>query len=372
MVSALIICSLLTNQAGSQQIGDPDFIRKVRTLSSFNRSIDADEVKAVLGEPDETSTRFDAGTAYQTWSFGTRGHTSFPKQGCVYFCNGEFTGGDRGWGVDSVGRIVSRKEMNWGVERLRSDSQGLQDPLWLIQRANELIPLGRDKALAIILEADRLAQAVNKGSYALLLRIILEVPQVGGFPDSVAPFPFSFKAGVNVDKTWPVLSQGDIPFIYPLWGIHSGRPHYIREDLETITDHRLRSSTLHPADDPFKALIDLMSGSDSPLDSIAEDGGKEPRSLSHDESLGYIEVTMLDQVLALVRTAYRPATRDRIRDARLRYRSELKRFHREFLALKPRWDASRQMYVRGDGTILAQKVRPAVIDSSLGPGLPLQ
>jgi hypothetical protein len=135
-----------------------------------------------------------------------------------------------------------------------------------------------------------------------------------------------------------------------------------------MTDHKLRASTLRPVDDPFKALINLMDGSSSPLDIIADDGGNEPRTLNHAQSLGYIEVTMLAEVLTLVRTAYKPAARDAIRDDRQRYRSELKRFHREFLALKPRWDEGRQVYVRGDGTTLPEKGRPAISGSSIWAG----
>jgi hypothetical protein len=163
---------------------------------------------------------------------------------------------------------------------------GTWDPLRVIRAANALRDLGPERSRAVIDEYYRLVSRLDWDADTWLCTLCETLYNIPNYKEKSS-----------------VLS--DVPFF-------EGRARYSNipnraESPNTLKPHRLR-----PPDDPFK-VVDCRN-----RDTLA-------------------------QTLRLLRSVYTPKSR---------YVDEfdVEACHREFLALKCRWDDAKQMYVRGDGS----------------------
>ncbi len=221
------------------------------------------------------------------------------------------------------------------------------DPLFMIQAVNSFVPLGQAKALSTMENLDGYIGEVEVifGNYwPFWLTRILFWPK-----DATYQFPHFDHGQVgeilpdHVEKwpTFPLFVVGDIPFCFRIAGsgIRGGGGGGGDDERGPFADYlgknkdfwTMRTKPLHPPDDPFPVLKELLKPGVSPL-SAAE---------TRDAGIA--------QILELVRTCYRPSGRNAIQKAQ-EDAAVFERYHQEFLQKQCRWDQKRNLYVRKDGT----------------------
>lgn len=303
-------------------------------LAKIDEGDSQERVLQLLGPPDDKwtaadPTEYGGGVTDVTWCYGTNGHLTMPTLGRVAFKAGAVqwcTTGHKLSAANLFDELELRQILRkfWAPPTRWMFYDG-DDPRWLIRTANALIPLGKERAFSVIREAEALGSG---GNLHWLIRTVCEVPTPPGYLrvpmiGAISPSP---PADLTTNPRFPVVILNDIPFVIPtgvtLSGVAERASWYLDEEGPKL---QLRTSLLHPPDDPFvscKALIAdkrWLSGSDG-----------------------------LDQVLRLVRNAMPTEQADMpdFRQPTLDYDV----LHARFLALKPFWSERLQMYVRGDGS----------------------
>ena len=344
----LLTCCLASAQvpARSSRIAFRDAMRRIPQ--------DATEatVKNLLGPPDDiwppNDSRNFVGFGDTGWCYGTNGHHTFPTLGYVVFRNGKVNYAIGGSYDPPTMTVIGETELEDGLRQLAGDVFGTNYPGWknpgpakLIQAANWLISKGKAKAVAILAEYSRLCPSQQDTWLFWLARVafisnrprgVFSVPYIGSIspplPGELANWP-----------TYPVFLVDDIPFCFldgvSLGGLPQSFAGYLQKNE---ADWSLRSKPLSPTNDPFAAYSDVLESAEWPYSK----GGSN---------------AALGQVLQLVQTGYRPvldASSRRHLDSYGVNAKDFDRYHKEFLALRCHWDPSKQIYVRGDGSVLKE------------------
>lgn len=320
----------------------------------------------LLGKPDDVRTGKDLfGIEYphlkEFWCWGTDGHLSFPTLGRI--------------GVDSEGNavriciwnkrgvppdpeLIAEDELRRLlplIDRLPGLLGGEYNPLRMIQLVNALQPLGKQKALAVIDEYLRVADADDSGVHGvfLLLRVLFDVPEDPGFmPDMCLGSVWFLKPRTN-DKAmprFPIFLQDDIPFLLAGYGSLDGLILPPLNDVEYFRRvGKIRSRPLTPPDNPVSVVEMVVKSTQSIFTEKARDAYYDmPRT------------DVMNQLLWLLDSVYRKelnfdegpnASPKKIRD----------KVVREILAdlskLAIRWDGKRNCYVRTDGSRFSEEPR---------------
>ena len=214
------------------------------------------------------------------------------------------------------------------VDQLRDHQYDLNDPLLLIQVANDLIPLGTREAMRRLDKYAKTPRNWYSEDFPFWLARILFV---GKKPGYFFPYPQIGAIGPSPPKdistwpTYPLVEVSGIPFNLFESCMLAGHAEefYCNRNEWTVRAHKLV-----PPDDPF------------PFD-------RRPSKWNITVSRTRYTEQARAEILRLVRTAYRL---DRSMLEYTRTDKDYERAHQDFLRLGCHWNPYLNMYVRGDGT----------------------
>ena len=318
-------------------------------MARVGDGLSQNEVKRLLGPPDDVWPPNDSENYVMAgdtaWCYGTNGHHTLPTLGYVMFRDWKVLYAHGGYGEPPSSRIIGEDELVASMRRLyrpRDASLSSQlDTLRLLQSANVLISLGREKALAVLGEYSRVGSDGPWGGDWLFW--LVHVAFQSKLPGGVFPVPMIAVDPPKDLRLWPaypLLLVDDVPFCVPRQINLGGHPEEFGSYLyKHGKEWAIRTAPLRPPDDPFLSYEKLIRSAT----------WQQGRDYGPGWDAGFIEGidrdTAFGQVIALVRTVYRPVIVSWARS------EDFEKDHREFLALGCRWDDSRQMYVRKDGTV---------------------
>ena len=364
----LLVCVSVYSQGSSPTRSREAF---VTAMAKIQIGMPENEVLAILGRPDDIRTQFDPGginrsNAKEVWCYGTQGHLSFPTLGCVFVNNnGRVQDVLGGKGQPPEPGLFTEDELQH-LLRLLDTSPGLfganANPLTLIQTANTLKALGKEKALAIIAEYVRVADPWGEFGnryrpYSVLLVLF-------NFPDNVDPGKAgSFGAIIpsrpqdpHLMPRFPVVIVDGIPLLLIQGDILAGLATPMEKILDFFrTNGLFCPQPLVPGNNPLAALNDLLNS----------------RQWIYDDD--WTEKSILrEQLLRLIDSVYRlPA--DEL-DNRLPYEKPepiWEKIQADVSRLKIKWDPQQQIYVFVDGSHLSplpHKIYQRVIWHPTGTG----
>jgi hypothetical protein len=266
------------------------------------------QVQVLLGPPHDIRMKSDLREGYPTrvakiWCYGTSGHLTFPTLGQVYIDRAgkvDYVAGNQGSPPDSL--LISEKRLRHLLQLLdrAPAAKGLTyDPREMIKIVNALVPLGKERALAVISEYLRISPEshsdAREGMYLVPL-VLFEVPSSPGF------FPRPLLGNTSPEEPrdqkvlprYPMIVVDDVPLLlvsdYTMLGARAAIPNleYFR------TKCRLRSKPLRPTSEPFSIPQKLM-------DSKQWIYSSEPGSAASNSG----KVLLINQLLRLVKPVYR-------------------------------------------------------------------
>jgi hypothetical protein len=295
---------------------------------------DRARVRKLLGIPNEIwrVELSDNSDETEIWRYGVERPNGLATLGTVEF--------DQQWATLTGGRvkppptkIISEVKLRAAMGLLHDSETYQADPLQLIRCVNALQPLGKAGVIAVF---EQFSSVVDFG-YShdwlfLLMRVLFDPPHPAKPPWTIRvnPVPSSTKSRY---PRYPMDIVDGVPIrVFIGSGGGTGQPASIQEELPFYRNSgKLRATKLHPPDDSFTVVDKLIDA--NPWDI--------PQTQVRDDSGGRI---WGEQILRLVRTAYRPK-KDGIWK-----RATLDQMRAEFTALGCRWSERHQLYVRGDGT----------------------
>ncbi|GMU22309.1 MAG: hypothetical protein AMXMBFR13_23950 [Phycisphaerae bacterium] len=345
-----------------------------RAMAEVEIGMSPDEVRQILGEPDDTRDERDPGSlgssdTKEVWCYGARRHLEFPTLGQVHFnvndavqlvCGGSV--------LPPPVSVVPEEELRCLlvlIDSAPSEIGPYYNPRDLITSVNGLLPSGKDKILTAMEEYVRVTPPWHKGSFHLLflLRVLFDPPDAHNRP-------VLFMAGWNppVPKRlarvprFPIVIVLDIPLLLAIGYLFDGKPPDIREDLRSIRTHgRIRSEPLRPTNRPLEVLSKLEAscqwfyGKNYPALAPAFEF-VEPEYEVHDG-----RQALMNQLLAMVSSVY--AVPQDCYGTRLsalepgELEAKWEHIQRKFEKLAIRWDVAKSCYVFSDGSLLPEQTR---------------
>lgn len=228
--------------------------------------------------------------------------------------------------------------------RVQHKEEGKVDPLWLIRMVNQLQPMGKDKALALIKEIDtRKVRTDNSSGEKVgddlywLVNLLFDPPprQAMPVPGLGSIYPIAPKETERRAPRWPILLYGEFPLCVIMSTDINGKPesweNYTIRVAETCT---WRTRKLRPVNDPFDAFDRLQR------DPVYMEILKNVRS-------GDFEGVIAPQLAKLVRTAL-PSRRIPRSEATGAGAIAIYKNYYQML-MGARWEDDYQFYVRKDG-----------------------
>ncbi len=333
------------------------------------------EVRRLVGKPDEKWTAADpfpfGALDRESWGWGTNGHFSFPTMGAI-----EFEENNKVYGVTAplhdgrsfveyldfadvhrkggLGREYVKKigdpfhsfEVHWNEVELKENLRKLDRLLYpegkfslarpglleLIRAANILIPLGEAKGTAALCEYDQLCRGYHGNSFIYSLIRCLYIPKsIGGFLPTPGIGAYSPDRPTNQNQIpeFPILVQDDIPFDLTMGVFLAGVPASVASDIYEVRQvGHYRTRPLVPGNDPFGSLhkaIEFIKKTDMFTQ------GRSSHAVIPSSEI-QLEDRLRRDLGQLIRTVVKPT--------------------QGVKAVPMKWDVSRQMYVRPDGTFL--------------------
>ncbi len=291
-----------------------------QALAHLKPNLSSAQVEKVLGKADRSfSVSFPNNHWRTEWDYGTTKENPFPTLGAVIFLDDKLVGLSGDKGMPPPKSLISEADLVHHMRMLTIGSRNAPGPLDFVRWANDLIPLGKQKALAVMKESDRVSFWPQEHLYWLVRVIftvksgyVFTVPTVGGKLSNDPPLS-------------PVNFAQDIPFLRLGTVSMAGAPG----SFTTYADRESKDWTIRPErlimpNDPFAAFERVASSDGHGF-------------VSYEEAL--------EMVLGMVATAYAPS-------ARATGKAGFDRCHQQYLTLKAYWDPNQQCYVRGDGSKL--------------------
>jgi hypothetical protein len=295
------------------------------SISTIVKGMTKAEVRVALGKPDDIRPADTHDLRFyphceEAWCYGTFGHLGFPTLGSVYFNDShtvEFVCG--GKGTPPPASLCNEVELRRLLSVLDRSSPDFFDPLWAIKAVNTIQQVGKQKALAVVEEFDRIAPPRMYGGADLvfLLLILFEVPKEPGYMPRASGGTFDPK---RIPR-YPIVIVDDVPleFLDSLTG-GSGQPVSIAKEAQFYREHAdILTKPLRPTDQPLQIYRKVFKE----YDWLYEEGGKVQAMAVVKSQLG-----------KLLRTVYRGDVENGI------------------LPRPIRWDMKRNIYTFLDGTTL--------------------
>ncbi|MGV3618993.1 MAG: hypothetical protein ACO1SV_27010 [Fimbriimonas sp.] len=221
------------------------------------------QVQKLLGPPEDVWTEKDSGLYVEPretiWCYGSDGHLSLPTLGRVWFRYGKV---DRRNGPNpGVANLPPEAELRTLLRTIHFPPTRRfgYNPLWAIRAANALRPLGKERALAVLVQYSYLQserQHSLNGPFRLASLLFEGTPPPPRIADGTPPRP----KDPAIWPAFPLVIVDGVPFDFfqrgSLRGIEEPFASYAERASPFWT---LRKETLRPPDDPFVALETLRS-----------------------------------------------------------------------------------------------------------------
>lgn len=346
----------------------------VKTLAQVERGWTRSEVEQLLGKPDDIWPTNDSPVfspnGDEIWCYGSKGHHSLPTLGRVGFDGDEvrfITGAD---GVPPPIEVIDEATLDAALRvmhlwRISNEPRG-HNTAHILKVANHLIPLGHNRAVAVLAEYARLlgGSLADEDWLFWLVRVAFEPndqTQAFRYPGIGFIYPPP-PADLKRWPTYPVLVVDDFPLNFHLLthkmgGGFESFASYVADDSR---NWKLRTKRLSPPDDPFALRAKILAHPAWAV--IQECYQKESPYGNYDLGLATI--------FAAISTGVKPAfiSSDPSRRSASLGLDAYERMRAQYLALNCRWDSKQNSYVRGDGTTLATEfiVYPTVVHEFKG------
>lgn len=358
-VAALACTLMLPPPAAPEPVIRADF---VEAISTIERGMSIDQVRAVLGEPDDIvfeHLRHGIWDSHvdQLWRYGVDVHLDFPTLGEVGLSSHGTVMHIRGGGGAPPDPGLVSEQVLREILRLIDEEFGLR--LWLkfdarrlhsrqaslIRVINRLLPLGKDGVLAVLGEYDRVVAQTPRDARPLLPRSLLTLlfeplPRTEDATSPVSVYSSTF-------SYYPLVIVEDVPFWLNLEvdgvgvaGSFSVDRTEFRSLLEQCrADGVLRTRPLIPPDDPLR-IVDRFEASPRwvfDADPAVAHNVRARQRVSR-------------QLLSLVATVYRPPWTRRDLYDRASWRTHITAFDK----IGAHWDRQACRYVLADGSTLPE------------------
>jgi hypothetical protein len=276
-------------------------------LAHVRRGMSEAQVLELLGRPDDIRPAKELGEGFplriaKVLCYGTHGHLTFPTLGQVYvdrLGKVDYVAGNSGTPPEPT--LLSEKELRPLLELLNRPprpSGRTFSPKEMIGIVNALVPLGKERALALLSEYVRVAPAWPNGPEGLTLvpMVLFDIPSPPDFfprPILGSPWPEPPGDATRVPR-FPIVLVDDVPLLlvsdYGILGAGAAAP-----DLEYYRRCcQMRRTCLRPSNQPFGVLQKL-------LESKAWIYDEKPYSASSNTG----RVLLINQLLRLVRSVHR-------------------------------------------------------------------
>jgi hypothetical protein len=306
-------------------------------LAQVKPGMTTDQVKKLLGAPDDIKTEKDPGgiTAARTteiWRYGAVGHLKVATRGSVHMQADnkvQYVFGGRGKPFTAMSEAELRRLMQL-LANVPSYNDTLE-PLALVRAVNALHALGKDRALEVVEEYLRVSSWLDdpgREGVFLVMRVLFDVPPAGMpamMVGAASPAP-----DAKLYPRHPIVMIDDLPLKIVNGYALAGEAQDPESDVAAFRKvGTLRAKPLAPSGTSLDALEALFATpAAKPLD----------------------KAYLIDQALRFFGTVYRPA--NRTPDTWL---PDLKWWtpHRAAVkTMKPVWNAKSQQLVRPDGSTL--------------------
>jgi hypothetical protein len=261
------------------------------------------QVTALIGKPDDVWTKvhpnFDWYGAKEAWRYGTNGPETFPTLGQVVIDDdGKVQHVFGGEGSPPAQGMLNESDLRFLlqlIDDVPSPWHAGSDPRRLIRAVNALQPLGKDRALAAMVEYLRVSDdnSISSEGEFLILRSLFDLPPgTERFPD----MHIGDISGPGIPAPtprFPLLIVDDVPFLMAYGGGLGGTPERVEKDLPYFRDHcQIRSQPLTPTDQPLQIYDELLR--------------QVPNWRDTDH-----QSILVEELLRLVETVYRPFRQSR-------------------------------------------------------------
>jgi hypothetical protein len=375
LLGAIFTGCLVALSAAESPATLPDRAAFARAMGQVKEGMTRDQVREILGKPDDVRGDSLLLREDSIWCYGTDGPETFPTLGEVRF-NHKGTVRLAYGGLEIHGEPASPPPPSLFTEpelrtllRLIDQTPELRgvvyDPLPVIRLVNTLQALGKERALAAIAEYLRVASDAVRENDRLfvVLRVLFDVPADPGYMPRMfvgAPWPREPKDLRRVPR-FPVAIVADVPLLLVADYEIAGQPEAVGTELPSFRQHgQLRSKPLVPVADPV-AVIDefcrrlLWLYGDQPLERAGAprkaDGCPPPTDTEQGMQLA------VNQILRLVKTVYRiddEGWEAGVVDSPIGIAARWRRIEADLRKLKLRWDAVRCRYTFADGSCLPE------------------
>ncbi len=382
MMHLLLVAILATSPVGGSPSTQPTSALPPVSRAEFAKQIkrvivgmSADEVRALLGAPDDVRTPDDFGNQSfgdfkELWNYGTDGHNTFPTLGRVWFDEKgkvrHIFGAEAAPPANGLIDETRLREVLRMIDRVTGYGD---DPLARIRAANALQRLGRERGTAALREYVRVRTSPTghdniqrDQGFALLLRTLFEVPADPGYMPKVGGFDPYPPEDPWIAPRWPIVIVDGLPLVFANTSSFGNgmRPMPRFPDPmveEYISQCGWRSEPLKPTNRPLDVLGRVQGmpqwtfGQDDDFRHTPEQG----RNL------------IAGQLLQLLQTVYRGKVGDSRCDPKL---ISMDQALAEVAKLEIRWDDARDQYVFRDGTSLPENRPESFARVSWKPEVP--
>ena len=318
-----------------------DFAAK---MAKVKPGMTADEVKKLLGAPDDIQSEVDGISATRTveiWRYGTAGHMRTATLGSVHIqADGkvQYEFGAMGTPFTAMKEPELRRLLEL-IDAVPSYNDVL-DPLTLVRAVNALQSLDKDTALDVVDEYLRVSSPFDnpgREGVFLIMRTLFDVPPNGMPPMMVgAPSPAAPKNAKQLLPRFPITIVADVP-------------------LKVVAGYMLAGKAERPEDDvaAFRRVGDIRTQPLAPSTNALEDIEVAIGRLGN--LVGIERAYLMDQALRFFGTVYRPGNWGR---------SDWPRLRAEIEQLHITWNSKAMQMEHANGTTLPafKRTRPVVWD----------
>jgi hypothetical protein len=290
-------------------------------MAQVQRGMSKEEILRILGKPDDVRPRMESDPSItadpvvaEAWCYGTGGPGTFPTLGNVEFGeDGKVLWRRGGEGTPPRPSVITEPRLRSALRALDSASalEGVAfDPLAVVRAVNELLPLGKEAALAAITEYARVcphnAFGQDQGGF-LVLRCLFDPPCDAVYVPPVVDLNEVFygrpgpqrviqagrmlpldlqETGVRLSDEpdapprYPILILDDVPLMLVGRCLLLVDPYHanIQEHVEFCRAHcDLRKGPMRPSCDPVAVLEKLKA---SPYYAFSDGDGMILRQLA--------------------------------------------------------------------------------------------
>lgn len=279
-----VVCGCAQRSADTQIAADDSLSARGRFAVSFSnikKGMAADEVRRLLGKPDDIRTRSDPGGISRTgvkeiWGYGTDRHLGFNTLATVSI--DEEGGVKYLWGTRGAVALrshISEDELRRILRLLHAADATLDaakfNPSHTIRAVNALQPLGKQIGVEVLWEYCRLNPDDDNNGLFATMRTVFEIPgdvppQQGDYEGPRVVYPDYFRPpALGSPSFWPkdlkrfprfpVVVIDDIPLTLVNGYTLGGVPESASYHLEILAkEGGWRRQPLRPSDDPAAAI----------------------------------------------------------------------------------------------------------------------